>query len=217
MVAGPMRRHVAWALFLAFRFLTFRLLWHFARFGGPWGGPRRGGGFGGWSFGPPGRRRFGRGDLKYVILDLLQQGPRHGYDIIRALEERFHGFYSPSAGSVYPTLQLLEDQGYVTSSQQDGKRVYTITDAGRAFLKERADTMDDVRARMASGWGGNVSPELRGLVDEVRQLGQFVFTQGTHGGLHDPDKVRRLRELVHRTRGEVEKIFRGEGDSPDMV
>src|SRR5919199_4274116 len=196
------------------------------RFGPGWGRPFGGfhhgwgGKHGPWSgrgFGPgAGRRRFARGDLKYVILDLLKDQPRHGYDIIRALEERFHGFYSPSPGSVYPTLQLLEDQGYVTSSQRDGKRVYTISDAGRAFLKERADTMDDVRARMASGWGGNVSPELRGLVDEVRQLGQFVFTQGTHGGLHDPDKVRRLRELVRRTRGEVETIFRGGGDSPDI-
>lgn len=198
-------------------FRAFPLWFRFAGFGGPWGGPRRGGGPGGWGFGPPHHRRFGRGDLKYVILDLLQGGPRHGYDIIRALEERFHGFYTPSAGSVYPTLQLLEDQGFVTSNQQDGKRVYTITDAGRAFLEERADTVEDIRARMASGWGGKISPELRGLVEEVRQLGQFVFTQGAHGGLGDPEKVRRLRELVHRTKSEVETIFRGGPDSPDML
>ena len=212
MVVSSVGRRV-WCLPL----LAFLLWLRFARFGGPWGGPRRGGGFGGWGFGPPHHRRFGRGDLKYVILDLLQDGPRHGYDIIRALEERFHGFYSPSAGSVYPTLQLLEDQGLVTSTQQDGKRVYTITDAGRAFLKARADTMDDVRARMAAGWGGKVSPELRGLMDEVRQLGQLVFAQGARGGLSDPDKVRRLRDLVRRTRTEVETIFRGGPDSPEIV
>lgn len=198
-------------------FRMFPLCLRFAGFGGPWGGPRRRGGPGGWGFGPPHHRRFERGDLKYVILDLLQDGPRHGYDIIRALEERFHGFYSPSAGSVYPTLQLLEDQGFVTSNQQDGKRVYTITDAGRAFLTERADTVEDIRARMASGWGGKISPELRGLVDEVRQLGQFVFAQGTHGGLGDPERIRRLRDLVRRTRDEVETIFRGGPDSPDML
>jgi hypothetical protein len=67
------------------------------------------------------------------------------------------------------------------------------------------------------GWGGKVSPELRGLMDEVRQLGQFVFAQGAHGGLSDPDKVRRLRDLVRRVRSEVEAIFRGGPDSPDMV
>jgi DNA-binding PadR family transcriptional regulator len=210
MMAGFVGRRFACAPFIA-----LPLWWRFSRHGGPFGGPRRGG-FGGWGFSGP-RRRFERGDLKYVILDLLQDGPRHGYDIIRALEERFHGFYSPSAGSVYPTLQLLEDQGYVTSSQQDGKRVYTITESGRAFLKERADTMDDVRARMASGWGGKVTPELRGLMDEVRQLGQLIFAEGAHGGLNDPETVRRLRDLVRRVRGEVEAIFRTENDTPTTV
>lgn len=188
------------------------LLLRFARFGGPWGGPRHG-----FGFGPPRRRRFGRGDLKYVILDLLQDGPRHGYDIIRALEDRFHGLYSPSPGSIYPTLQLLEDQGFVTSRQEEGKRVYTITDAGRAFLAERSDTMDDLRARMAEGWGGRVSPELRELMDEMRQLGQMVVAQGAHGGLRNPETIRRLRDLVRRTRGEVEAIFRGESDTPEVV
>jgi DNA-binding PadR family transcriptional regulator len=212
MYTGSMGRY-----FSGMPFRALPLWLRFAGFGGPWGGPRRGGGPAGWGFGPPHHRRFGRGDLKYVILDLLQAGPRHGYDIIRALEERSHGFYSPSAGSVYPTLQLLEDQGFVTSNQQDGKRVYTITDAGRAFLTERADTVDDIRARMASGWGGKISPELRGLMDEVRQLGQFVFAQGTHGGLGDPDRIRRLRDLVRRTKDEVETIFRGEPDSPNML
>ena len=68
-------------------------------------------------------RLFEKGDLKYVILDLLKDKPSHGYEIIRALEERFHGFYSPSAGSIYPTLQLLEDMGHVKSSEADGKKV----------------------------------------------------------------------------------------------
>lgn len=165
-------------------------------FGGPWGGRRHGGG-----------RRFARGDLKYVILDLLAEQPRHGYDIIRALEERFAGFYSPSPGSIYPTLQLLEDQGYVTSAEQDGKRIYTITDEGRSFLAARGDVMEDVRARMGAGWGANVSPEVRQVVQEAGQIGQFLFRQGAHGGLGDPDKVHRLREVLARTRAEIEAIF----------
>src|SRR5438309_1131194 len=138
------------------------------RFGpGPWGGPsfgrfRHGWGRGPWSGhhggrhhgghhhggpfgGPGGKRRFGKGDLKYVILDMVKDQPRHGYDIIRALEERSYGFYSPSPGSVYPTLQLLEDQGLVTSTERDGKRVYAITDEGRKFLAERESTMKDLR------------------------------------------------------------------------
>jgi DNA-binding PadR family transcriptional regulator len=180
---------------------------------GPWGGK----GFG-RGFGPgPGGRRFGKGDLKYVILDLLKDGPRHGYDVMRALEERFHGFYSPSPGSVYPTLQLLEDQGYVTSSQEDGKRVYTITDEGRRFLAERADAVEGVRARMHGAWGPRFTPEMRDLVNEVRRLGQLVFAQATRGALNDPDTVRRLREVVARARTEVETIFAGEPSSPDIM
>ncbi|HZS93849.1 MAG TPA: helix-turn-helix transcriptional regulator [Chloroflexota bacterium] len=183
----------------------FRLPWlwlAFFRRGGPW---RR-------EFGGPRGRRFGRGDLKYVILDLLQEGPRHGYDIIRALEERFHGFYSPSPGSVYPTLQLLEDQGYVTSTQQDGKRVYTITDAGRDFLKERSDTVEDVWARVPRG--PRFTPEMRDLVHEFRQLAQLLFSQATEGGLNDPHKVSQLRDVIARARREIEGIFSSSSQTP---
>jgi DNA-binding PadR family transcriptional regulator len=147
----------------------------------------------------------------------LQDGPRHGYDIIRAIEERFHGFYSPSPGSVYPTLQLLEDQGYVTSSERDGKRVYAITDEGRAFLKERADTVDDVRARMAEAWDQKVGPEMRDLIDEVRHVAQTMFSQGAAGGFTDPEKMRRLREVVARARRDIEAIFRGDSGSDNTM
>jgi DNA-binding PadR family transcriptional regulator len=172
------------------------------RWGGPWGG-----GFGKGPFGPPGRR-FGRGDLKYVILDLLSEGPRHGYDIIRVLEEQFHGFYTPSPGSVYPTLQLLEDQGYVTSEQRDGKRVYSITDEGRAFLSQQKDAVEGARSRMHGHWNRG-GPEMQELMNEVRQLGQLLMREGMSGGFSDPATVRRLREVVARTRSEVEAIFAG--------
>lgn len=96
-----------------------------------WGG--RGGcgpeGRGGW--------RARRGDVKFFVLDVLIAGPRHGYDIIAALEEKSGGRYRPSPGSVYPTLQLLEDGGFVTSAEVDGKRVFTITESGRELLKTR--------------------------------------------------------------------------------
>ncbi len=100
-------------------------------------GPKMMKGFFGWGhgFGPRRGRVFEKGDLKYVILDLLKDKPSHGYEVIRALEERSRGFYSPSPGSVYPTLQLLEDLGYVSATQRDGKKVYEITDEGRQALR----------------------------------------------------------------------------------
>jgi DNA-binding PadR family transcriptional regulator len=80
---------------------------------------------------------FEQGDLKLVILRLLDEKPRHGYDIIKELEERSGGRYTPSAGAIYPTLTMLEDLGLrVTTPEEGGKKVYQITDAGRAYLAE---------------------------------------------------------------------------------
>jgi len=92
-----------------------------------------------WFGGPQwfGGRRARRGDVRTGLLSLLTDRPMHGYDLIRELEERSGGIWRPSPGSIYPTLQLLEDEGLVTSTEEEGKRVYTITAAGRAELDER--------------------------------------------------------------------------------
>lgn len=101
-------------------------------------GPGFGGWGGGWGAAWIGRQA--RGGVKYLVLELLADGPKHGYEIIRGIEQR-RGV-RPSAGSVYPTLQMLEDGGFVTSEQTDGKRVYTITDAGRSLLADRSTDVD---------------------------------------------------------------------------
>jgi DNA-binding PadR family transcriptional regulator len=176
--------------------------WPFGRWGRRWGG------FGG--FGGGGERFFGRGDLKYVILELLKDQPRHGYDIIRALEDRMRGYYRPSPGSVYPTLQMLEDLGYVTSSQQEGKKVYSITDEGRRYLSEQQSTIDDIRTRISAGWEAASRPEVSDLMHELQQLARALFHHGTRGALHDPERLKRLREIVARARAEVESM----GESP---
>ena len=89
------------------------------------------------SFGLRGPRGsyYGRGNVKFAILELLKEQPRHGYDIIREMEERSGGVYSPSPGVIYPTLQALEDQDYVKSAEQDGKKVYSITESGIPYLQ----------------------------------------------------------------------------------
>jgi DNA-binding PadR family transcriptional regulator len=92
-----------------------------------------------WFGGPLGARRARRGDVRSGLLSLLADAPMHGYDLIRELEQRSGGRWRPSPGSIYPTLQLLEDEGLVTGQEQDGKRVYSITDAGRAELEERRE------------------------------------------------------------------------------
>ncbi len=92
-------------------------------------------------FGPGFAGRARRGDVKFLVLEILASGPRHGYEIIREIEDR-RGF-RPSAGSIYPTLQMLEEGGFLTGADRDGKRVFTVTDAGRELLATRADTVDD--------------------------------------------------------------------------
>ncbi|HEY7355092.1 MAG TPA: PadR family transcriptional regulator, partial [Ktedonobacterales bacterium] len=109
--------------------------WRMARGGFPFGPGGRGFPFGPGGRGPGGPRFMGRGDLKYVLLGLLRERPMHGYEMMKLLEEQASGFYSPSAGAIYPTLQMLEDRSWVTSETVDGKKIYTITDAGRQELE----------------------------------------------------------------------------------
>lgn len=172
------------------------------------GGPGGFGHFGGFS-----GRIFERGDLKYVILDLLQEKPRHGYEIIRALEDRCGGFYSPSPGAVYPTLQMLEDLGHVTAVQQDGKKVYTITDEGRQFLAERGQVMDDIKERMGRFWGSpRAGAEWHELKYELKDLGR-ALRERTRAGGPTPEQVQRIREVVRRAAREIEDILKGDGVS----
>ena len=93
-------------------------------------------------------RIFDRGDLKYMILELLKDRPMHGYEVMRALEETSGGAYTASPGSVYPTLQSLEDDGYVSSEESDGRKVYTITDEGREFLDRNQDRVEQILRRI---------------------------------------------------------------------
>lgn len=149
-------------------------------------------------------RPFGKGDLKYVILDLLKEKPRYGYEIIRALEERSHGFYTPSPGAVYPTLQMLEEIGYASATERDGKKIYTITDEGNKFLAERRDFADEVKSHMKHHW----NPENIDLFAQMmKEVGDLAKMTG-HGARHvSPDKMRLIREIVSSAAGEIRAVL----------
>jgi DNA-binding PadR family transcriptional regulator len=148
-------------------------------------------------------RMFEKGDFKYIVLDLLKEKPSHGYEIIRRLEERSQGQYAPSAGVVYPTLQMLEDLGYVAVNEQDGKKVYTITEAGLGFLEEQAPAMEATRGRMHAWLGHEGREELHALMHELHDIGRLL-RHAARGA--DADRVRRVREIVARARQEIEAI-----------
>ncbi|HEY7669485.1 MAG TPA: PadR family transcriptional regulator [Hyphomicrobium sp.] len=127
-------------------------MWASRRFGRQFGdGPRfgRGGGRGGGDWFRVGRM-LAQGDLKLLALALIAEQPRHGYELIKLIEEKTSGFYSPSPGVVYPTLTFLEEAGYVTAESEGAKKRYTITEEGRAYLKENREVADMVLERLAA-------------------------------------------------------------------
>jgi DNA-binding PadR family transcriptional regulator len=171
-------------------------------------------GFGGDFFGPRGRRPAGgrggrifeQGDLKYVILRMLQEKPRHGYEIIKELEDRFGGAYSPSPGTVYPTLTMLEDIGYASvSTDEGGRKVYSITEQGRAYLAEHSATVDSIFERIAKFVEGFFDEPMMELNHAMRRLGRAAYSRATRD-LSDTERVRRIREILERASADIEKL-----------
>lgn len=155
--------------------------------------------------GSRGRRRrwFEAGDMKYVILKLLRDKPRHGYEVMKELEERFEG-YSPSPGTVYPTLQWLEDEGLVSAQEVAGKKVYGITDAGRAFLEEHRDVVEDIFDRVRDA----VDQALGGAMGEVNEAAGRLMkaTYRTAWRSRDDAVRRKVADALRRAATEIEGL-----------
>ncbi|OKI68825.1 PadR family transcriptional regulator [Micromonospora sp. CB01531] len=118
---------------------------------------------------------FSHGRLRLYLLKLLDEGPKHGYELIRLLEDRFLGLYAPSAGTIYPRLQRLEVEGLVTHTAAGGRKVYEITETGRAELRQRADELatleSDITASVEdlSALAGEIRTEVRGSVRDLKR------------------------------------------------
>jgi DNA-binding PadR family transcriptional regulator len=171
----------------------------FPFWGRGWGawGPRRGRGR---------RQMFEAGEIKFVILRLLKEKPRHGYEIIKALEERMGGWYTPSAGTVYPTLQLLEDQGYIRGVEAAGKKVYEITPEGERYLEEHRDVLDEIIDRVREtvrDFTGGAIGEIQG---EFTRLARNTFRNAWRRGPDDP-AVKRVAEILKRAADEIEQAW----------
>ncbi|KTB73337.1 MULTISPECIES: PadR family transcriptional regulator [Pseudomonas] len=152
----------------------------------------------------PGRERGGRGprvfapgDLKLLLLALIAEQPAHGYDLIRKIEGLFEGAYCPSPGVIYPTLTFLEESEMVVGDAQAGKKLYTITDAGRQSLKNQAVALEGVRMRIdvskRSLRGHDRPPEIHEAVHNLRHALQM------HHGRWSPEEILRVSELLNST------------------
>ncbi len=167
-----------------------------------WGGHRGRGG--------PFRRGrvFEQGDLKYVILKLLAEKPRHGYEIIKELEEKFGGAYAPSAGTVYPTLALLEDLGYASvTPEEGGKKVYSITPAGEKYLEENKSQVEDVFERIQN-FGSSFFSES--MMDVNRSFGRLARATYATVPWQSGDKTiaSELKSILDRAAEQIEELSR---------
>ena len=147
---------------------------------------------------------FQKGDLKYVILDLINDKPRHGYEIIRILEEHSHGLYTPSPGVVYPTLQLLEELGYIEVAHQDTKKIYQITDEGKQFLADREQFAEGIKQQMKNHWSKKSTIEIQETMAEIGRMGRLV---GRRFRNIDADKGKRIREVIAQSYRDIENIL----------
>jgi DNA-binding PadR family transcriptional regulator len=153
-----------------------------------------------------GGRMFEQGDLRFVILSLLEEKPRHGYEIIKALEERFGGTYAPSPGVVYPTLQLLEDQGFARIVPgPEGKKTYEITDAGRAHLAENRDTVDSIFDRVSKLMGHFLDEPMTEVHRAFKEVAKATYSRASDA-VQNPAALKQIVEILGRAAREIEAI-----------
>ncbi|MFE0405223.1 helix-turn-helix transcriptional regulator [Streptomyces nigra] len=160
---------------------------------------------------------FAHGRLRLYLLKLLDEAPRHGYEVIRLLEERFQGLYAPSAGTVYPRLAKLEAEGLVTHTTEGGRKVYAITDAGRAELADRSGELADLEleiresvAELAAemqadvrGAAGDLRREMRAAASEARKGGSGTESaSGDFSDVTDREAWRAAKEEMRRAKQE---------------
>jgi DNA-binding PadR family transcriptional regulator len=148
---------------------------------------------------------FQKGDLKYILLDLIKDRPRHGYDIIRELEEQSYGFYKPSPGVIYPTLQMLEEMGYAASTEQEGKKVYSVTKEGLAFLSKKKDIANGVRSQIKHRWSFKNIGRMALVMKEYHEL-EHLLGQGFRS--LDAEKTERIRAVLSRAYDDIEAVLR---------
>ena len=160
-------------------------------------------------------RFFGPGELRLALLSLLAEGPRHGYELMKELEERSGGLYRASAGSVYPTLQQLEDEGLARSESRDGKRVYQLRAEGEQLVRDEASDIRRIwrRADEWGDWSYASRPEAWEIVRPAMELTKAALRVIARDDVDDA-AIDRIRAILVRARREIEAIS-GSGDEPE--
>ncbi len=153
----------------------------------------------------PKRPFFKSGEVRLALLSLLNEGPAHGYELMKRLEERSGGMYQASAGTVYPVLQQLEDEDLVRSQKHDGKRVYDLTEAGREELLLHEERVERIwkRARGWKEWGGYMGPEAAEIWSSWGRLSRAAFKAAAGA---DFEEMERIRSILDRARKDLDGL-----------
>jgi DNA-binding PadR family transcriptional regulator len=154
-----------------------------------------------------GSRFFEVGEVRLAMLSLLAEGPKHGYQLMKEMQERSGGVYRASAGSVYPTLQQLEDEGLIESDRQEGRRVYRLTDAGRAELAKDPDAVRRIweRAERWEGWGQCMGPETVGVLAPAATVVKAAMRAAGRVA-NRSEGVEQIRIILDRTARELDSL-----------
>jgi DNA-binding PadR family transcriptional regulator len=146
---------------------------------------------------------FRHGSLRLYLLRLLDEEPRHGYEVIRLLRDRFMGVYSPSPGTIYPRLARLEEEGLVTHDEVDGRKVYRITEAGREELRSRSDELDELEEELSASVSDIVREVREDVRQTVRSLREELTAAARESRRMGRDADADAREQARQARGEA--------------
>jgi DNA-binding PadR family transcriptional regulator len=150
-------------------------------------------------------RIFDHGELRYLVLHLIAERPRYGYELIKAIEDQFGGMYSPSPGVIYPTLTLLEELGHLRPETAEGPRkLYSITEEGTAFLAANRTLVDAILGRMAEAsraYAGGPAPEIRRALHNLQEALSIRLGKGPL----DAAQVHAITDALDRVAGEIER------------
>ncbi len=149
---------------------------------------------------------FERGDLKFAILALIEEKPMHGYEVMQALEDESAGCYKASPGSVYPTLQLLEDQGHVTARDQAGRKIYSITEDARSYLDENREHVEHIFERVSKFSDRIFGRDMSELSRKFSRLARTTF-QGAVSWIDDEQLFGDMKGVLDRAAKDMDAAW----------
>ena len=147
-----------------------------------------------------GPKMFDAGAMRYVVLHLIADKPRHGYELIKEIEQLAGGSYAPSPGAIYPLLSMLLDMGHIVTEADGNKKLHSITPEGRAFLDENRQLLDAVLARLCGPQTGRV--DLRHLMRELKA----AVVNSVHATDHDEGRIAQVQAILQRALGEIAQL-----------